>query len=94
MRYSERVTLSYQEHECLIKQAGRLCACVHAALCGGCLCAQGECAERCADAHGFSREAQEDAALEGFRRAAAAAESGVTAQVRIAVVEVLRCSLR
>ena len=43
--------------------------------------AQGECAERCADAHGFSREAQEDAALEGFRRATAAAEGGVTAQV-------------
>ena len=42
---------------------------------------QGECAERCAEAHGFSREAQEGAALEGFRRATEAAESGVTAQV-------------
>jgi acetyl-CoA acetyltransferase len=47
---------------------------------------QGECAERCAEAHGFSREAQEEAALESFRRATEAAESGVTAQVCTALL--------
>ncbi len=47
---------------------------------------QGECAERCAEARGFSREAQEDAALESFQRATEAAESGVTAQVCTALL--------
>jgi len=72
---------SAQSEACAVQKQTVVCACVIANLTG--LWAQGECAERCAEAHGFSRETQEDAALEGFRRATAAAESGATAQVEI-----------
>ena len=46
---------------------------------------QGEFAERCAAAHGISRQQQDDHAEESFRRAQRAAEAGLTARVRCKV---------
>ena len=51
-------------------------------------CHMGECAENLADRYGFSRDAQDNYAIESYRRAQAAASKGATAD-EIVPVEVI-----
>lgn len=51
----------------------------------------GECAERCAEEHGFTRRDQDDHALESHRRAGEAARAGFTAEVCQGEMQGSRC---